>query len=72
MELVANWRKVLTRAWSIRWMLAAAIFSGVEVAVPFLDGYVPLPPRLFAALAGVATAAAFISRIIAQKEFRDE
>lgn len=69
MKLVADWRRVLTRAWSIRWMAAAAVFSGIEVAVPFLDGYLSLPPRLFAALAGVATAVAFIARIVAQKEF---
>jgi hypothetical protein len=69
MKLLSNWRQVLRYAWSIRWIALAGVLSGLEIALPLLDGLVPIPPRLFAALAGLATAAAFVSRILAQKEF---
>ncbi|MGZ2430356.1 hypothetical protein GGI64_006263 [Rhizobium leguminosarum] len=67
MKLASDWKRVLQRAWSIRLMLIAGLLSGLEVAMPYLDGYVDIPPRLFAALSGLTVAAAFVARIIAQK-----
>lgn len=72
MILVPEWRKVLRRAWSVRLMLAAALLSGVEIALPLLDGYLPIAPGIFAALSALTTAAAFIARIVAQKDIHDE
>lgn len=69
--LVHNWREVLKRAWSVRLMITAAFFSGLEVSLPLLDGYVDIPPRLFAVLSGLTVAAAFIARIVAQKGVSD-
>lgn len=68
MKLVSNWRAVLTKAWSVRLMLLAAVLSGVEVAIPFLDGYLPIPQKLFAGLAALATMLAFIARFVAQAD----
>lgn len=72
MKLLSNWRRVLRYAWSIRLLVLAGLLSGAEVALPFLDGYLPIPPRIFAALAGLATAAAFVARIVAQKDISHE
>ncbi len=72
MKLVANWRAVLRRAWSVRLMLAAGLLSGAEIALPLLDGLLPIPPGLFAALSGLATGAAFVARLLAQKDFDNE
>lgn len=69
--LVKNWRAVLSRAWSVRLMLLAAFLSGLEVAMPLLDGYVDIPPRLFAILSGLTVSAAFIARIVAQRNISD-
>lgn len=69
--LVSNWRSVLKRAWSVRLMLIAASLSGLEFALPYLDGYLPIPPRLFAALSGLTVAAAFVARFTAQKGVND-
>lgn len=71
MKLVANWRAVLSKAWSVRLMLVAALLSGLEVTMPLLDGYVDIPPRLFAVLSGLTVAAAFIARIVAQRNISD-
>ena len=56
MRLVENWWVVLTRAWSVRLMLAAALLSGVEVAIAALGNVFGWPTGLFAALSGLVTA----------------
>lgn len=71
MHLASNWRDVLRYAWSVRLMVLAAILSGAEVAMPYLDGYVDIPPRLFALLSGLTVSAAFIARIVAQRSIND-
>lgn len=67
MRLLADWREVLRRAWSIRLMILAALLSGLEVFLPLIDGYVDIPRGLFASLSAFATAGAFVARIVAQK-----
>lgn len=67
MKLVANWREVLRYAWSIKLMVLAGLFSGLEVALPFMRDFFPLDPGVFAALAFLTTAGAFVSRLIAQR-----
>lgn len=65
---VPEWRRVLRRAWSIRLMIVAGVLSGAEVAMPLLEGVIDLPGGLFASLSGLATAGAFVARLVAQKE----
>lgn len=67
MKLVADWRRVLRHAWSVRLMILAAVLSGAEIALPLLAGVLPVPPLTFAALSGLATAAALVARLVAQK-----
>jgi hypothetical protein len=69
MQLLPDWRAVLRHAWSVRLIILAGLFSGAEVALPFLDGILDVPGGVFAALSAAATCAAFITRILAQKEF---
>ncbi|KQT54615.1 hypothetical protein ASG43_03245 [Aureimonas sp. Leaf454] len=64
--LIANWRRVLRYAWSVRLMILAAILSGAEVALPLIDGFLEMPRGVFAALSGLTTAGAFVARILAQ------
>lgn len=68
MTLVADWRAVLRHAWSIRFILLAALFSGLEVAVPLLQGLLPISPGLFAVLCFACVVGAFIARLVAQKQ----
>jgi hypothetical protein len=65
-----DWRKILKRAWSVRLMVLAAIFSGLEVMFPLLE--LNIPPKLFASISGFLTAGALITRFVAQKDFDDE
>jgi len=71
MQLVDNWRWVLRRAWSIRLMILAGILSGIEIALPILDGFLDMPRGLFAAGSALTTAAAFVARLLAQQDEGD-
>jgi len=66
MRLYENWKDIVRRAWSVRFMAAAGVLSGVEVALPFFQG--ALPNGIFAALSGLSVGAAFVARLVAQKE----
>lgn len=70
MTLIANWKLILKKAWSVRLMLIAAVLSGIEVALPFFADSIPRGP--FALLSFVAVALAFVARLVAQKDFADE
>ena len=67
-ELLPDWRQILTRAWSVRWLIVAGILSGLEVALQIAQPVIePIVPKgLFSALAGLATAAALVARVLAQ------
>lgn len=68
MRLLDDWRRVLRRAWSVKFMLAAAALSGGEVVMSILQPNNSLPPGVFAALAGVVTSMALVARLLAQNE----
>ena len=69
--IIANWWQVFKRAWSIRWIVLAGLLSGLEVFLPLIDGYFDIPRGVFAALSGIATCGAFISRFLVQKGTND-
>lgn len=71
LKLVANWRVVLRKAWSIRLMALAAVLSGLEVALPFMDVNPDGPHGWFAAASALTVGAAFVARLLAQKGIRD-
>lgn len=58
--IVENWRDVLTKAWSIRFILLAGLLTGVEYIIPSLG----VPHWAV----GLTIGAAFIARIVAQKD----
>lgn len=69
MRLHPHWKQIATRAWSIRWMILAGLFSAAEVAIPmFGDRF---DRGTFAILSGAAVALAFVSRLLAQKNMND-
>ena len=66
MTLHDNWRTLVRKAWSVKFMVLAFAFTMAEVMLPFFSDAVP--PRTFALLSGLAVAGAFVSRLIAQKD----
>jgi hypothetical protein len=71
MKLIENWRDVLLKAWSIKWIAGAVLLSGIEVVLPFFTDVIPT--GIFAALSGVVASTALLARILAQpvKEDKD-
>jgi len=66
MKLYDNWKEILRRSWSLRFILVAGILSGCEVALPFFGD--SFSAGTFAALSFVFTCTAFIARLVAQKD----
>lgn len=72
MHLIDDWKLVLKKAWSIRLILLAGFFSGLEsgmqiaMALHWLDEY-PIPPGVLAFTGFILGNAAFIARILAQQ-----
>jgi len=70
MKLADDWKRIVRRAWSIRFGILAAVLSGGEVVLPmFADA---IPRGTFAGLSFVSVAAAMVARLVAQKGYHDE
>ncbi len=65
MHLVPDWKRILRKAWSVRLIVLAAVFSAAEVVVPLF--YDAMPRNTFALLSGITTAAALIARVMMQR-----
>ena len=61
-----DWRDVVKKAWSVKFMVLAFALTMAEVMLPFFSDAVP--PRMFAVLSGLAVAGAFVARLMAQKD----
>lgn len=70
MKLLADWRRILRKAWSMRLMLLAGLLTGAEAIMPlFADS---LPRGLFAGATALVIVAAMVARITAQKGMGDD
>lgn len=67
MKLVPHWRAILTRAWSVRLMLAASVLSGLEIFLQLIVGLTG-PTIALAIISGLVTTGAVFARIVAQKD----
>lgn len=69
MKLLTDWKQIIRKAWSIRLMILAGALSAVEAILPFFSDL--LPRGLFAGLSGLTIMAAFVTRLLAQKDLHD-
>ena len=65
MQLYNNWKEILRRSWSVRFIILAGVLSGIEVVLPFFSD--AIPRNLFALLSFFAVSAAFVARLVAQR-----
>ncbi len=74
MTLLHDWQQIIRKAWSVKFMVLAALLSGCEAAVSILQPAIAesLPPGVFASLAGLVTAGALVARVLAQTEVAPE
>ena len=66
LRLSEDWKNILKRAWSVRLMALAALLSGAEVMLPFFAD--ELPRGVFAGFSALTVSAAFVARVLAQKD----
>ena len=63
--LLADWRSILRRAWSIRLMVLAGVLTACEAILPL---YADAMPRgTFAIASGIVIVTALVARVLAQK-----
>ena len=65
MQLYDNWKDIIRRSWSLRFIILAGLLSGAEVVIPLFGDVIPR--GTFAALNFLAVSGAFIARLVAQK-----
>ena len=65
MKLYDNWKEILRRSWSLRFIILAGVLSGIEVILPFFGE--DMPRNVFAGLSFFFVSAAFVARLVAQK-----
>ncbi len=69
MNLLPDWKRVIRRAWSIRFIILAGALTGLEVALPLFGD--AMPRGVFAGLSVIASIAALGARVTAQKDAND-
>lgn len=75
MKLVADWRRILRKAWSFKLIILSGLLSGLDVAMPIIQQSIEslqiVPNGAFAILAVLASAAAAIARVLVQPAEKD-
>jgi hypothetical protein len=66
MKLYSNWKDIVKKAWSIKFIILAGLLSASEVILPLFFDY--FDRGTFAVLSFIAVSGAFISRLVAQKD----
>lgn len=67
LQLGSAWKTVVRRAWSVRLIVLAAMLTGIEILLP-LQPWISIPPGVFAILSFLVTVAAFVARLVVQKD----
>jgi hypothetical protein len=70
MKLYTNWKDIIRKAWSIKFIIIAGALSASEVILPLFFDY--FDRGTFALLSFVAVSGAFVSRIVAQKDINEK
>lgn len=70
-RVIPNWRVVLRRAWSVKFLIFAMLFTGAEAALPIFGASI-FSPVTFALLTFFVVSGATLSRFVAQKGISDE
>ncbi len=65
MTLLVDWRKILRRAWSMRFMALAIVVTILEAVLPIYGD--TIPRGIFSIATAIAIAGGMVSRVVAQK-----
>jgi hypothetical protein len=65
-HLADNWKDILQKAWSVRFIILAGILTGIEAILPFISSEIPG----FKLITLSVVAGALIARLLAQKDIK--
>ncbi len=69
LALYDNWRTILRKSWNLKFVGLAAVLTGCEAVVTVTGvEWIPLPHGARLALLFVVIVAAFIARLVAQRD----
>lgn len=72
-RLLPDWRDILRRAWSIRLMLLAGLLSGCEAVLSATGtDWLPVPRWVSSLIVLAVIGAAFVTRLLAQRQEDDD
>lgn len=66
---IDEWKTIVKKAWSIRFIVAAFVMSSGEALLPYF--YDDFPRGIFAGLTVFFTGGAFVARLMAQQGVND-
>jgi hypothetical protein len=66
MRLADDWKWIVTRSWSVRFIALAFVLTALETILPFFMDNPPISRFWFAVLVAFTAAAAFVARLVAQ------
>lgn len=69
-KLLPDWKSILTKAWSVKFLALAGVVSAAEAVIQ-IAGVQMLPPGVAPAVIGVLSALGILARVLAQKEAED-
>lgn len=73
MKLSPEWRKILRKAHSVRWMALAGVLTGLEAIISVVGiDWLPVPLWARLTLIMLVMGGAFASRLVAQKGYSNE
>lgn len=65
-NLYPNWKQILRKSWSLKFIILAAVLTACEAILPiYWDAF---PREVFAALTFITIMAASVARLVAQKD----
>jgi hypothetical protein len=67
MQLIDDWQAILTKAWSVKFNIAATLFGAAEVVVALVQP-ASIPNGVFAGIAASISILSNVARVMAQKE----
>ena len=70
-SIIANWKDVLKRAWSVRFIALIIVMASAGPALPFIDEVVHIPRLLYAIAIITTGVAALVARFIPQEGITD-
>lgn len=65
--LIPNWREILRRAWSVRFIILSILLQGIDIVMQITIGQMPEVSWTLRIAAGLSGMAAFGARFIPQK-----